>query len=313
MRLLFGLLALLAWGFCSMTEAISAPLTWSELLKRPRETADLRSLYGTDPQQFGELWLPSARPTGDLSPVIIMIHGGCWRADLTGLELTDYLAAALKRSGFAVWNIEYRRLGHIGGGWPGTFADVAAAIDHLRVLAGPHSLDLNRVLLSGHSAGGHLALWGAARHRLPPGHALRGANPLPVRGVVTLAGINDLAAYHATGPDACGGPTIIEQLIGQGQRSERDLYAESSPPRLRPLGIPQILISGMLDHIVPSRFGATDAAAGAATGDRVSHHDLPSAGHFELIDPTAPAWDTVLASYRELLREGVINPDYRRP
>ncbi|CAN7229791.1 alpha/beta hydrolase [Phenylobacterium sp. LjRoot164] len=267
-----------------------APITFSDLLSRPRAAADIRIAYGEAPLQFGDLWLPQGAGPHRL---VVMIHGGCWRADLPGLELMDYACADLRAHGVAVWNVEYRRIGHDGGGFPGTFVDVGAALDHLRQLAGPHALDLSRTVFSGHSAGGHLAVWALGRRRLPPASPLYVADPLPARGAVPLAGIIDLAAYHARGPDECGGPGVIDALVGAGARD--DVYADTSPPRLLPLGAPQTVISGALDHIVPSIFGAEYGRAAAAAGDAVQVIDFADAGHFELIDPTSQAWPTIRA------------------
>jgi acetyl esterase/lipase len=274
------------------------PITFRDLLSQSRAEADHRLAYGSDALQFGDLWLP--REPG-LHPVIILIHGGCWRADLPGLELMAYMAADLRERGYAVWNLEYRRIGHPGGGYPGTFRDIAAGVDHLRALAPEYGLDLDRVVVSGHSAGGHLALWAAARDRLPPGSGLRVDDPLPVRGVVSLAGIADLKAYRETGPDACGGPSTIDGLVGEPTTAGRDVYADTSPPALAPLGPRQIVISGELDPIVPPRFGATYAAIAARRG-RAVHIEFPGAGHFELIDPTSAAWPGVVDAYAHLLR-----------
>ena len=267
-----------------------APITFSQLLARPRAAADHRIAYGSDALQFGELWLP--RGSGR-HPVIVLIHGGCWRADLPGTELMDYMAADLRDRGYAVWNIEYRRIGHPGGGYPGTFLDIAAGLDHLRTIAPQYRLDLRRVAVSGHSAGGHLALWAAARDRLPAESPLRTADPLPVRGVVSLAGIADLDAYRRTGPDACGGPSTIDGLIGVQQPGGRDVFADTSPPALLPLGDRQ-MISGALDPIVPPRFGEDYVAAAAALGDPARSVVLEGAGHFEVIDPTSAAWPLVM-------------------
>ena len=276
-----------------------APITFSQLLARPRATADQRIAYGPDPLQFGELWLP--RGTGR-HPVIVLIHGGCWRADLPGLELMDYMAADLRDRGYAVWNLEYRRIGHPGGGYPGTFQDVAAGIDHLRAVSSRRRLDLDRVAVSGHSAGGHLALWAAARDRLPPGSPLRTAQPLALRGVVSLAGIADLAAYRQTGPDACGGPSTIDRLVGLQETGGRDVLADTSPPALLPLGDRQIVISGAVDPIVPPDFGRDYALAASTSGDPAISVVLEGAGHFELIDPTSAVWPAVAEAYEGLLR-----------
>jgi acetyl esterase/lipase len=178
------------------TRSRAGPISFGDLLARPRPIADHRIAYGPGPQQFGDLWLPK---TPGPHRVVVLIHGGCWLADLPGLELMTYAADDLQRRGFAVWNIEYRRLGHAGGGYPGTFEDVAHGVDYLRTLAPTYGLDLHHLVLVGHSAGGHLALWDAARPRLPNTSALAGGDPLPIAGVMTLAGIDDLEAYRASG------------------------------------------------------------------------------------------------------------------
>jgi len=260
------------------------PLSFSDLLARPRAQADARIAYGADPLQFGELWLPKGE--GPV-PVVVLIHGGCWQADLPGTELMDYLAADLRDRGYAVWNIEYRRIGHAGGAWPGTFKDAAAGIDHLRTLAGPHRLDLSRVVLVGHSAGGHLATWAAARSGLPKYSPLWSAKPLPVKGVVSLAGINDLEAFRATGPDRCGGPQTIDDLVSARIRAIKDPYLDTSPARLPAPEAEVIVISGALDPIVPPSFGPPFAARWNAKAI-----EIVGAGHFELIDPTSEAWKT---------------------
>lgn len=306
MRLMIAALAgLLASSACAPLPTIIAPvetrtpITFSQLLAQPRAAADQRIAYGTDALQFGELWLPRGQGR---HPVVVLIHGGCWRADLPGLELMDYMAANLRDRGYAVWNIEYRRIGHPGGGYPGTFQDVAAGLDHLRSLAPQYGLDLRRVVVSGHSAGGHLALWAAARDRLPAESPLRTADPLPIRGVVSLAGIPDLDAYRRTGPDACGGPSTIDGLVGIQQPGGRDVLADTSPPALVPLGDRQVVISGALDPIVPARFGQDYAAAAAASGDPARSVVLEGAGHFELIDPTSAVWPRIVNAFDDLLR-----------
>ncbi|WP_332638758.1 alpha/beta hydrolase [Brevundimonas sp.] len=275
------------------------PITFSQLLNQPRQSTDRRIAYGADPLQFGELWVPRS---GRRHPVIVLIHGGCWRADLPGTELMDYMAANLRDRGYAVWNLEYRRIGHPGGGYPGTFQDIAAGIDHLRALAPKYGLDLQRVAVSGHSAGGHLALWAAGRDRLPATSPLSVENPLPMRGAVALAGIADLAGYRETGPDACGGPSTIDGLVGIQETGGRDVFGDTSPPSLLPLGDRQVVVSGALDHIVPPRFGQEYTAAAQSAGDPAKSVVLEGAGHFELIDPTSTVWPRILAAYSDLLR-----------
>src|SRR5262245_48319205 len=162
-------------------------LTVDDYLRLPSIPADHRLSYGSDPAHFGDLYLPSQPGP---HPVVVLVHGGCWRAQYD-LAPLGQLCVALVGEGLAVWNVEYRRLGN-GGGWPTTFLDVAAAADALGGIAGQYGLDLARVVVMGHSAGGHLALWLAGRRRLPPESPLFAAAPLPLRGVVAIAGVPDL-------------------------------------------------------------------------------------------------------------------------
>lgn len=286
-------LALLALGGCAGAAAPAAfrsaatapePISFSDLLARPRQAPDLKIAYGADAMQFGALWIPkqaSAQPR----PVVVLIHGGCWRADLPGLELMDYLAADLRDRGLAVWNLEYRRIGHAGGGYPGTFQDITRGIDHLRAFGREQNLDLTRVVLVGHSAGGHLATWAAARDRLPLRSPLRLGPALQARGVVSLAGINDLAAFRANGPGRCGGPKTIDDLV-QGS-SPSSAFSDTSPAELGPPQRLQWVMSGDLDPIVPAGFGSAYARAVKGRARAVT---VSQAGHFELIDPGSRAW-----------------------
>ena len=246
-----------------------------------------RFAYGPAESQFGELWLP--QPGVASAPVVVMIHGGCW-LDSYGLDLMHRLSRDLRDHGVAVWNIEYRRLGESGGGYPGTFTDVGMAVDTLRGLATRYPIDVSRIAAVGHSAGGHLALWAAARPRVPSASALRSPTPLPISYVVTLAGIDDLAAYHDRGP-ACGGASTIDELIDARRRGPA-AYADTSPRALLPLGVPQLIVSGEEDGIVPAPFGHDYTALAAAAGDRAEPLDLPG-DHFALIDPSATGWPTV--------------------
>lgn len=249
----------------------------------PRPEADVRLRYAGHESGFGDLRLPA----GDgPHPVVIVVHGGCWLAEY-GLDHISGLAAAITGEGFATWTIEYRRIGDDGGGWPGTFVDVGAAADHLRVLAESHPVDLERVVVVGHSAGGHLALWLAARRKLRIDDPLRGPDPIPVDGVLSLAGIPDLAAFNS--PTGCGASVPI--LLGGAPRDRPDRLRRVSPIELLPAETPQILISGELDTIVPAVMAANYAAAGA--GGPIATRFIPGVGHFELISPTSTAWPEV--------------------
>ena len=266
------------------------PISFADLLQRPKPQADAKFSYGNDPHQFAELWLPKG--SGPF-PVVVMLHGGCWMESLPGVELMAYIADDLRRSGVAVWNVEYRRIGAVGGGYPGTFLDAAQGIAYLPRIADFHHLDLHRLVFLGHSAGGHLVLWASAQSRIPNASALYGLPSLSPRAVFSLAGINDLSAYRASGPDACGGPATIDQLVGAATRPNQNVYADTSPAAMLPLGVRQFIVVGAQDSIVPAEFGRNYAAKAIASGDTVKLIDIESAGHFDLIDPASAGWGMI--------------------
>jgi acetyl esterase/lipase len=223
--------------------------------------------YGNDRAQVGDLRLPSAT-TAPPHPVAVLIHGGFWRMPW-GRDLMDGLAEDLIARGMATWNIEYRRLGARGGGWPGTFDDVAAAIAMLSRLAEQHPLDLDRIGLVGHSAGGHLALWAAARAQTRPA------------AVVSLAGVVDLreASRLRLDGDAAG------ELVADPSR-----FADTSPIEMLPIGVAQLVVHGDADDRVPQSMGLRYAAAARAAGDDVELHAPHGVDHFSLIDPRSDPW-----------------------
>ena len=279
--------------------ADARPIDWRNLLDRERAPADARIEYGQGEEQYGELWLPEG--AGDAPvPLVIMIHGGCWQAAIPGTILQDQLNADLKARGIAVWNLTYPRLGHETGGYPGTFESVAMAVDHVRTLAETYPIDLERTVLIGHSAGGHLALWASARGQLSDS-SLATPDPFIPNGVITLAGINDLELYRSEGPGRCGEPDTVDALIADHPGDAA--YADTSPDQLLPMHVEQVIISGDLDPIVPPQFGVAYAQEAQAAGDPVTEVTLDDAGHFELIDPTAPAWEVILGEVERLLGE----------
>ncbi len=267
-----------------------------EIMDLPPPAADLRLAFGPHPLQVADLRLPSTPPP---HPVVVMVHGGFWRARRDRAYM-GHLCAALSGAGFATWNIEYRRLGHENGGWPGTFEDVALATDHLPVVAPLYELDLGRLIAMGHSAGGHLALWLAARHRIPAGAPLHAADPLPLRGAVSLAGVVDLctgATLEMGEPDE----HIVERFLGGTPESVPERYAMGSPFELLPLGLPQVLIHGTADEDVPYLLSERYAAIAAQLGDPAHLVTLPDMDHFAPVDPRSPAWQHVLEATRSLL------------
>jgi acetyl esterase/lipase len=273
--------------------AASETLTVEDILALPVPPADHRIPYGSDPFEFGDLRLPAGEGP---HPVAIVIHGGCWRARYT-LEHIGNLAAALTRAGIATWSLEYRRVGNAGGGWPGSFEDVGRGADHLRELAQSFPLDLNRVVVVGHSAGGHLALWLAARQRLPTDSPLYRSHPLRLGGVISLAGVADL--QRALAEEVCG--DAIAQLMGGSPAEVPQRYLQASPAELLPLGVPQRLVDGARDQIVPLRLDRAYEAAARERGDDVRLMVVEEAGHFELIVPGSSAWMAMEGAVRSLL------------
>jgi acetyl esterase/lipase len=277
--------------------ALEAPaqqrMTPQDLLALPQPAADATIPYGPAPQQKAELRLPKGRGP---HPVVILVHGGCWEATW-GFDHVRGLAAALTAEGYATWSLEYRRLGDEGGGWPGTLDDVARGADHLRAIAPAYTLDLERAVAVGHTAGGQLALWLAARPRLPEGSALRGKDPLRLRGVVSLAGVTDLRAGAER--NVCG--DAVPRLLGGSPAEQPKRVRLASPIERLPLGVPQRLVCGAHDTIVPIEQARSYEAAARAAGDAVNVEVVASAGHFELVNPASAAWPVVRAAVRELL------------
>lgn len=257
-------------------------------LAREAPPPTARIPYGPAPQQFGDLRLPAATNAVTPYPVVIALHGGYWRATY-GLDYLGAACGALTQAGLATWNVEYRRLGNPGGGWPGTFADVAAAADALRGLAARYPLDLTRVVALGHSAGGHLALWLAARPQLPSDSPLWGADPLPLVGAVSLAGVVDLQrAWELRLSD-----NVTEALLGATPAQAPDRYAAASPAALLPLGLRQALAHGERDENVPFALSRDYAQRARGLGDDATLIPLADAGHFELVDPSTREWREV--------------------
>ena len=258
-------------------------LTWPDLVKRPHPQATTTIEYGTDPLQKVDLWVPEGK--GEF-PVVVMVHGGCWQTAVANRHLMDWVAEDLRQDGIAVWNIEYRGVDRPGGGYPGTFTDVAAATDQLTAVAAKYHFNTRRIVAVGHSAGGHLALWLAGRPKLPKTSPLHTANPLPISHVISLGGLPDLEAT-ATSPDNGCGCEVVAKLIGTGRP---DPYADTSVPRLFPLGVAQELVNGREDKIIPGRMATDYTDKAKAAGDPVTLHIMPDTGHVELIAPESAAW-----------------------
>jgi acetyl esterase/lipase len=269
-------------------------LTVKDLLALPPSRADFTIPYGSDPNQLGELRLPSCKGP---HPVVIVIHGGCWMAEYD-LHHIGPLAGHITRLGYATWSLEYRRVGNPGGGWPGTFTDIADGIDFLRDLAPTHDLDLQRVIAIGHSAGGHLALWAAARTKLPENSPLYRADPLSLQGVIALAGVGDLT--NLEDQQGCG--KAVLSLMGGSPSEFPERYAQGSPQKLLPFQVPQILIHGQQDPIIALAASQNFYARARELGDSCRLVILPDAAHFEPVIPSSSAWEDVRSAIQSLLQ-----------
>ena len=272
--------------------------------------------YGDGPSQQVELFMPASAGTDARLPVVVMVHGGCWRRDLAGPELMRPAAGALVEKGYAVWSISYRRIDEEGGGYPGTYADVARAIDMVREQADARNLDLSRVVLLGHSAGGMLALWAAGRARIPAESPLKSEDPLKPRGVVSAGGFGSLGSWQAQINSLCGDDTLallaprVAAPTAAEPAPEPDTdaagspadprFADTSPDRLLPTGVPSVLLHGVYD---PAAFPAVALEYGLAArkaGDKADVQIAPVAGHYEVIAPGTAAFAQLLAAIERL-------------
>lgn len=230
-----------------------------------------RVRYGPAPDQWGELRLPAS--ASEPVPVVVLVHGGFWRRAWRA-DLMNALAVRLTGHGLATWNVEYRRSGMRGGGYPGTLDDAAAAADALAAVAATAPVDARRWVAAGHSAGGQLALVAARRAAVRP------------RGAVVLAGVCDLVAAAAAGL----GDGAAQALMGGAPEDLPAAYRDASPIEHLPLGVPQLLVHGTRDHAVPVSMSSLHARRAQAAGDEVDLAILPGTGHAELIDPQTPVW-----------------------
>ena len=259
-------------------------------------TAPRRIAYGAAPSQFAELRVP---PGPGPHPVVLLLHGGCWKREFGSLSALAAMADSLTANGVATWNVEYRRVGEPGAGWPGSFTDVASALALLRKVAPAQRLDLSRVVILGHSAGGTLALWLARQER---GGAPRTDAEHPrARGVVSLAGVTDLEERaRAPGAGACS-LRAVESLLGGSPAEVPERYAAASPIRLLPLGMPQVHIWGREDVMLPVRYGEAMVDAATRMGESARLVLVDGAGHFEIAKPVGPPWPIVREAIRSLL------------
>ncbi|MFF0161707.1 alpha/beta hydrolase family protein [Streptomyces sp. NPDC005263] len=303
-------------------EAARAAAEEESACSHPAVDPDTTAAYGDHPDQVIDFYAPheGVGPGGPV-PLVVVLHGGAWRAPYDRRHISPF-ADYLARRGFGVASVEYRRggdsaedprggageedargggnegeAGPVAGRWPDTFDDVAAALDALPALARASlpQTDPRRMVVTGHSAGGHLALWAAARHLLPADAPWRIDRPAPLRGVVALAPIADFAVADKL--DVCGG--ACRQLLGgDAQFTERRPYAD--PALLLPTGIATTIVQGRADEVVPEAVAEAYADAAAKAGEVVGMTMLADVGHFPLIDPAADACAVVAEEIAQL-------------
>jgi dipeptidyl aminopeptidase/acylaminoacyl peptidase len=259
-----------------------------DVLDRPAPPPDFTVRYGDHPDQVADMRLPTSDRPG--APLIIFIHGGFWRVAYDRHHVGP-LASDLAERGYAVATIEYRRVGQPGGGWPGTFSDVAAAVAAVPDLLGKElahrglpAVDIDRPVLAGHSAGGQLALWYAA------------VAPDAVRGVLGLAPVADLITGHRLGI----GDDAVESLLGGSPAARPEIYASADPMAHLPLNVPTVIVHGVDDDRVPIELSRQYTEAARRSGDDTTLVELAGVEHFALIDPLSTAWPAVLDSLRSL-------------
>lgn len=271
----------------SSCQSVPAVMTYADFQKLEQPAAPRAIAYGDDPLQHVELWMPKGAGP---HPVVFLVHGGCWQSRIASVEIMNRMAQSFVERGVAVWNVEYRGVDMDGGGYPGTFADIAAAADLLETNGAELGLDPSRTVAVGHSAGGHLAIWLAGRNKIGADSPLHAEGPLKLRAVVSIGGLPDLEEARVKASGACGADTI-DRLVGEGRSNP---FADTSPVELLPIGTPQVLVSGDADVIAPPRFAESYASKVRDSGEAIEVVTLPDQGHFELITPGTKAGDTVI-------------------
>lgn len=265
----------------------------TNVLRRSVASADFVVSYGPHPEQVADIRLPPH--TEFLAPLLLLWHGGFWRAGHERSEVAP-MAAALAAIGFAVASVEYRATG-AAGGWLTTLSDVANAADAVPPLVeniAPGRIDHNRIIYGGHSAGGQLATWAALRDRLPPGVPGSTQVPLKVRGVLGLAPVLDLIAAYELG----SGDSAVASFLGGSPTQHPDRYAAADPMLLGNLVTPMVIVHGARDSLVPVSMSRRYVASATCRLIEVADAD-----HFAVIDPESSAWPTVLNALLSLTDE----------
>lgn len=276
--------------------AIAAPMTLDHYLALNGPQATAQIAYGPAPSQYAQLFRPSG--AGPF-PVVVLVHGGCWTVQFGGIKQMRNVANSLSSQGIAVWNVEYRRVDEEGGGYPGTYQDMHAALDSLESHASQYQLDTSRIVAMGHSAGGQLVQWIAGRNRLPKTSPLYREHILPISNIISLGGLADLRHEEKLIKSSCD--RDIQELAGSASNDRPDIYSDTNAADLIPNGTRTVLITGELDTISPPRVAHDYAAKAVKAGDHAEVLILPGASHYDEIAATSPAWKMVLPVIKQML------------
>jgi acetyl esterase/lipase len=235
--------------------ACAAPMKLADYMALNGPAPSASFAYGNAPSQYAELFLPAGKGP---FPVAVLVHGGCWTKEFGGITQLRNLAGALAARGIAAWNVEYRRVDEAGGGYPGTYQDMNAALALLQDKAKAYPLDLGRLVAVGHSAGGQLVQWMAGRPRIPASSPLAAPGGLTVRQVVSLGGLADLRREVALIKSSCG--RDVAELAGRPGKDRPDVFLDTNAGDLLPNGSRTVLVTGELDTISPPRVAQAYAA-----------------------------------------------------
>ncbi len=288
--------SLLSSLFLSSSAVAATPMTLKDYLALSGPAPTAKIAYGNAPSQFAELFRPAG--PGPF-PVVVLVHGGCWTIQYGGITQMHNVAGALAARGIAVWNVEYRRVDEEGGGYPGTYLDINAALDKLAAEAPRYQLDTARIVAMGHSAGGQLVQWIAGRGKISPSSPLFQSKILPVRQIISLGGLADLRNEKELIKTSCG--REMAQLTGEPSSARPDVYADTNAAELMPNGSRTVLITGALDTISPPRAAYAYAARAQAAGDLAEVVILPNASHYDEIAASSPAWSLILPAIEKAL------------
>jgi dipeptidyl aminopeptidase/acylaminoacyl peptidase len=250
--------------------------------------------YGDDPNQFAEIRFPKYKGP---FPLLFVVHGGFWQS-VYDLSHIGHLCAAFTSRGIITCNIEYRRIGNSGGGWPGTFQDISLGTRNiLQDLSNDSRFDQTRTAIVGHSAGGHLALWLVGSHRISKSSPLHNDQKQEIRRAISLAGVSDLRSAWTKKL----GHGTVTRLMGGSPDEHPDRYDVGSPIELLPTGARHVLVHGTADDTVPLSQSEAFVERADKLGDQSTLINLDGIGHYELIDPKSETWPEVVRAVLSLL------------